>query len=130
MSLPLLHSRTGARMSPSGAWLIAIGLAILISAAWIPGVPVVTAMAIIALGATNATFARFHGSPALCPVLLLHAVTYLSLYALFVGATLHAAADASTAGLGLGPSLDLAVSVLPLAVAMQRMGGVLSRRAA
>ena len=79
-------------------------------------------------GATNATLARFQGSPALCPVLLLHAVTYLSLYALLIGATLHAAAAASTAGLGLGRSLDLAVSLLPMAVALQRMGGILSRR--
>jgi hypothetical protein len=128
MSLPLLHSRTGARPSPSGAWQIAIGLAILISAAWFPIAPVVTAMAITALGATNATFARFQGSPALGPILLLHAVTYLSLYALLIGATLHAAAVASTAGLGVGRSLDLAVSLLPMAIALQRMGGMLFRR--
>ena len=74
-------TREPAHTSPSGAMQIAFGLAILISFAWFPLAPVVTAMAIIALGATNATLARFQGSPALCPVLLLHAVTYLSLYA-------------------------------------------------
>jgi hypothetical protein len=82
-------------------------------------------MAILALGATNAMLARFLGTPALCSVLLLHAATYLSLYALFLGATLHAAAAASTIGLDLWQSLDLAVSLLPMAVAAQRVTGAL-----
>jgi hypothetical protein len=82
-------------------------------------------MAILGLGTTNATLTRFHRSAALCPVLLLHAATYLCLYALFLGATLHAAAAASTAGLGLWQSLDLAVSLLPMAVAAQRVTSAL-----
>ena len=54
-----------------------------------PGAPVVTAMAIIALGATETTLARFRGNGAFLPVVVLHSTIYASLYALFVGATLN-----------------------------------------
>lgn len=106
---------------------MAIGLAILLAATLWPAMPVVTAMAILGLGATNATLARFRGTPALVPIVLLHAATYVGLYSLFIGATLHAAGATSTVNLGPWAALDLAVSVFPMAIAMQRMGAMLSR---
>jgi hypothetical protein len=124
----LLQFRLRTPAETSGAPLIALGLAVLLASTWIPIAPVLTAMAILALGATNITLARFHGSPALYPVLLLHAGTYLTLYALFLGASLHATAAASTAGPDLWQVFDLAVSIIPMAAAAQRMGGMLSRR--
>ena len=101
--------------------LIAVGLMMLFAAPWISAMPVVTAMAILALGATDATLARFRGAPAIVPVLLMHAATYIGLYSLFIGATLHAAAAASPAGLGLWAALDLAASSLPMAITLQHI---------
>lgn len=114
------------RASATGAASIAFGLSILILAAWIPSLPVITAMAILTLGATDATLARFRGTAALYPVMLLHAATYALLYALFIGATLHATnAAASTASLSRWVLFDLAASTLPMALAVQRIVGAL-----
>ena len=121
----LRNSRSALPTSSSGVLLIAIGLAVLILAAWIPALPVVTAMAILTLGATDATLARFHGTRALRPVILLHVATYATLFALFIGATLHAVGAASTASLSRWMLFDLAVSALPMAVAAQRIVGAL-----
>lgn len=107
--------------------LIAAGLAMILAAAWVPAMPVVTAMAILTVGATEATLARFRGSPAVVPVLLMNVATYVSLYGLFIGATMHAAAAASPVGLGLWAALDLAASVLPMAVVLHRSAKTLSR---
>ena len=108
--------------------LIAIGLAMLLAAAWWPAIPVITAMSILGLGATDATLVRYRGTPALVPIVLLHAATYVGLYGLFIGATLHAAGTVSPAGLGLWSALDLAASAFPMAIAMQCVGAMLSRR--
>ena len=76
--------------SPStGVWLIAVGLAGVFLAKYWPSFPVLTAVAAIALGATDATIARYRRSPALFGVVLLHAMTYATLYTLFAGAVLH-----------------------------------------
>lgn len=101
--------------------LIAAGLAMIVTAAWVPAMPVVTAMAILALGATDATLDRFRNTPAIVPILLMHATIYVGLYGLFIGATLHAAAAASPASLGFGAALDLAASSLPMAVTLQHI---------
>jgi hypothetical protein len=111
----------------TGPRMIAVGLAILIAAAWIPELPVVTAVAILTLGATNAVIARFRASPALVAAVLLHAAAYVGLYALFIGATLYAGAHPSAHGLGASAICDLAVSTLPMAVALQRMATTLAR---
>jgi hypothetical protein len=96
--------------------LIVAGLLVLVAAAWRPAVPAVTGMALVALGATGATIARFRGTAALAPVSLAHLAIYGGLYALFVGAELHAAARAN-AGIGLAVVIDLAASVWPMAAA-------------
>jgi len=116
--------RVGTHRAAFGPWLIAIGLTILIAAAWIPLLPVVTAMAFLTLGATDATLSRFQNTQVLRPILFLHAATYAMLYGLFVGAVLHASASD---GLGLGVQFDLAASILPMAFAAQRVGGTFLR---
>jgi hypothetical protein len=121
-----LHSQI-ASLAELSAPLIAVGLTILIAAVWIPALPVVTAMALLALGATNATLRRFRRSPTLVPALVLHATTYVGLYALCIGATLHAATNPSAQGLGASETLDLAASTLPMAVALQRIGAMFAR---
>jgi hypothetical protein len=119
MQLKTFQSRA-ASFADSSASLIAVGLAFLIAGSWMPALPVVTAMAILALGATNATIARFSSSPSLVPVALLNAATYLALYGLFIGATLYAATAASTASVSAWTVLDLAASTLPMAAVLHR----------
>ena len=106
--------------------LIGVGLAILLASNWIPALPVITALAVLALGATDATIARFNRSPALVPVLLLHATTYTALYGLFVGATFYAAVSVGQS-IGAWHVLDIGASALFMAIALQRTGGMLSR---
>lgn len=83
--------------------------------------PIVTAMAIIALGATDALITRFRNSAAAFPVLALHGMTYLLLYALFIGARLHMPAAAPTPGVSTSAMLDVAASAFPMAVAIRRI---------
>jgi hypothetical protein len=101
--------------------LVGVGLATLIVSSGWSGAPVLTAMAIIALGATEITSARFQGTNALLPVMSVHAVVYCWLYLLFVGGTLHAASVTSTAGLSIWKVLDLAASLLIAAIAALRI---------
>ena len=105
--------------------LIAAGLATLLAAAWFPAMPVVTAMAILTLGATDSTLARFRGTPAIVPVILLHTAAYVTLYVLFLGAALHAATATAAAGPSVWATLDLAASAVPMAIAIQRIAGCL-----
>jgi hypothetical protein len=109
LSAPALN----ARWAPT---LIAIGLAQLAAGIAWPTVPIVTALALVALGATLATIDRFRTSPVLPPVLLLHSAVYGSLYILFIGASFDAAMRAD-APMGWPSVVDLAVS-MPLAVAV------------
>jgi hypothetical protein len=109
----------------AGPRLIAIGLPILIAATWIPSLPVLTAMAVLALGTTYATLVRFRYSPLLVPVLVIHAATYATLYALFVGAALHAGSRAASSPFSLVDSLDLVLSWLFLVVAARQIWTVL-----
>jgi hypothetical protein len=77
---------------------------------WWPAAPAVTAFALVAMGATRATVERFRGSPALVPTMVVHLAVYGSLYAIFVGATIHAAMR-TDAGIGFPAAIDLAGSV-------------------
>ncbi len=96
--------------------------------AWWPGAPVVTAMAIIALGATYAAIDRYNRGTLMLPVVILQATTYAALYGLFIGATLHAGATRPTASLSGWTLLDLAFSTIPMAVALQHIVSCLRRR--
>jgi hypothetical protein len=104
--------------------LIGVGLLLLFASVSWPMTPVMTGMALIGLGATGATIERFRRSPAFVPVLVTHLAIYGGLYALFVGASLHAATQ-SDAGIGLSAAIDLAASLGPAAVAVGLVGDVL-----
>ena len=112
-----LFGRTVA-LTHAGPPLILAGLAALILVTAFPEVPAITALSILTLGATNATLDRFRNAPAITTALLLHAATYIAVYTLFIGATLYAAA---TGALGTLVALDLALSILPMAIAAQRV---------
>jgi hypothetical protein len=117
-----------AELSHSGPPLIFAGLAALILFAAIPKVPALTALSILTLGATNATLDRFRNSAAIVHALLLHAATYAGLYALFIGATLHAAAGTHGGALGSFQAVDVAASFLPTAVSIMQIAIALRRQ--
>jgi hypothetical protein len=102
------------RAAEHGPALVALGLAILIVAAWWPAVPATTGMALVALGATHATIVRFRG---FSTVVVLHATIYVMLYALFCGAACHSMAVRT--GSDALRVLDLVVSVWPMAAAVR-----------
>lgn len=84
-----------------------------------PDLPAATGMALVALGATQVTLARFRGTAAIVPVTLLHLAAYGGLYTLFVGATLHAATTRPNAMLGAAATADIALSIVPIGLALQ-----------
>ena len=129
MGRTLLHSQVALPTATAGPLLIAVGLGGVLASIWLPAVPVVTAMAILVLGATDATFVRFRHSPALPAIVLLHAAAYTALYGLFLGATLHAAATASVSGVSTSTwaACDAAVSIYPMAIAIRQTCAGLSR---
>jgi hypothetical protein len=60
-------------------------------------------------------------------VLLLHAATYAGLYALFIGATQHAAAETRGGGMGFFQAADLVTSIAIMAVSLRRIAVALRR---
>ena len=98
------------RAGRSAPAFIAAGLAILLTATWWPAMPVVTAMALVALGATATTIARLRGAAAFRTLMAAHLFVYVSLYLLFVGAVCHAALTGPQDGLTFLQGLDLGVS--------------------
>jgi hypothetical protein len=115
------------RNTQLGPVLIGIGLAILLIAAYWPSAPVVTAMAIIALGATHVMTTRFSASTAALPIMVLHGLTYVLFYTLFVGSRLHVPTSAPAPSVSTLTLLDLAASALPMTVAVSRIWGCLRR---
>jgi hypothetical protein len=112
--------------SPSaGPWFIAAGLSMLLACVLCPVIPAVTAMAIVTLGATLATLVRFRQSPAIATLMLLHAAVYLSLYVTFVCAVLYKPVEAYSHALSVFTALDLAASIVPIALALQAVGSAL-----
>jgi hypothetical protein len=101
------------RLAPTA---MAFGVAwLLIGTLW-PGTPVVTAMALVTLGATGALVARLR-PPHSLPVLAAHAFVYGGLYAIFVAAELHAANAASGPRLSWLVLVDVALSIVPMLAA-------------
>lgn len=109
------------RIEPArhGSGLIGIGLAIQIAATWWPAAPVVTAMSLVALGATALTIARVCRHWAAAFVLALHLTIYVGLYLLFVGALCHAATAGPRPGWHSWQMLDLGLSIWPMALALR-----------
>ncbi|HVT29332.1 MAG TPA: hypothetical protein VHE81_15050 [Lacipirellulaceae bacterium] len=119
MRMRVFPPNIGSRYFESPPALIGLGLAFLLAAMWWPHTPVLTATALIALGATDSAMARFKSSTLLMPILILQTSIYAALYGLLIGATLHAAALRSTTGVGGWTALDLALSSIPMAIALQ-----------
>lgn len=104
---------------------IAIGLALLLLGSFSPNAPIVTGLAIIATGATEATALRTRLSASTVPLMLIHGTTYATLYALFVGARLHAALAAPGTGASNFAVFDVAVSILPMVFAARQFSSSL-----
>jgi hypothetical protein len=119
--IPFLRTPSASTEIFSTAW-IGAGLALLFTSSWLPNVPVVTAMALIALGATEITLARLRDTSTCLPLIILHGTVYASLYALFVGARLAAAAGHSTGpSLGHVAAFDVVTSLIPAVLVTQRL---------
>ncbi len=117
-------SRLPSGFAAGPAW-IAVGLLLMIVAVVFPDAPIVTAVAIIALGVTEVTIARTPRSASTIPILILHALCYALLYALFAGSRLHQSLEAPTTTLSVFTTLDLALSLLPMAIALKRISSCL-----
>lgn len=105
------------RTSRGGPRWIAAGLVILLTGACWPAVPVVTAMALVALGATKTVIARFRDSNALRSAIAAHLFAYASLYLLFLGAVCHAGMTGPEDGLTFLQGIDVGVSAGLMTVA-------------
>jgi hypothetical protein len=99
----------------------------LLAAAWCPAVPVVTAMALIALGATAVVIDRCRRAAAWRGVAALHLTVYTSLYLLFVGAMYHAAFTATQDGFTLLQRIDLAASAAIMVLVVRLSLAVVTR---
>ncbi|HEY4231900.1 MAG TPA: hypothetical protein VGM76_00610 [Lacipirellulaceae bacterium] len=116
MRLPLLKLPVVNQSDSWGPAWIGIGLGVLVAGAWLSAVPVVTAMALVALGATTVTVDRFRGRSRADLVVVLNLLVYCSLYALFFGTMLHQARAGATRQLGPLAAMDLVASAWPLAL--------------
>ena len=115
MRLPLPLPPAVSRSTSWGPAWIGIGLGLLVASFWSPAVPVVTPMALVALGATAATTDRFRGMSYGYLIIVLNLTVYCGLYALFVGATLHAAGTRAGHQIGALRVMYLIASAWPMA---------------
>ena len=118
MRASFLPSRTRSSDSVRAPALIAVGFAVLLASTWWTQAPVVTAMALVALGATSATTALRRTATTTSVVTAVHLFIYLNLYFLFVGAVCHAATLAG--GVTFLSGLDFGASVVPMAIMVRR----------
>jgi hypothetical protein len=102
-----------------GPGLIALGLLALLAAEYWSWIPIITGVALIALGATLAVHSRFRSSPALPTLVAAHLLVYLSLYFLFLGAVFHAAFAKPTVSMPPLQCVDLGLSIVPMVAAIR-----------
>jgi hypothetical protein len=117
----ILESFHRSESSQLGPALIGAGLVSLLAVSRWPDAPVLTPLALITLGATQITLARFRGSASLVSVAIVHGAIYAGLYGVFVGAVLHTAMFSSTPGINASRALDLVASAVPMALALMRI---------
>jgi hypothetical protein len=124
-----IDNTESAMRSNAAAAMIALGLGFLVAAAWWPAAPAVTAMALVALGATALALPRLLQLQ-FAPVLIMaHLIVYGSLYFLFVGAVRHGATAGAQLGWHFWQSLDVAASVGPMAWAVgSALAAIFSRK--
>ncbi|MCI0334131.1 MAG: hypothetical protein L0228_13010 [Planctomycetes bacterium] len=99
--------------------LIGLGVVMLLMQLCWPLLPVATAVALIALGATFANIARRHRSVSLRAALAVHLFIYISLYLLFIGAICDAAMRGQQDGLSLLQTIDLGLSAGVMALVVR-----------
>ena len=99
------------------AFLVSLGLTLLIASSFWARTPVITAIAIVTLGATDLTIQRFRRSTAYLGVIVLHAITYTGLYGTMVGARIHASASSPYPGMIAWLVADFTCSILPICLA-------------
>src|SRR5262245_44368275 len=121
LQIPMSAGSSHISSNALGPTWITVGLAIMLVGAFYPNAPMVTAIGLIALGATEVIVSRRHGPSSVTPLILLHATTYALLYALFIGARLHMPAAAPASSLAALTLLDLAASTLPMTLAFRRV---------
>jgi hypothetical protein len=105
--------------SKQGPTLIAVGLVMLLAAEYWSRIPVISGMALIAMGATVAIASRFRYSSALPALVTTQLFVYLILYMLFVGAVLNAVFAKSHGGMTLFQVVDLGLSIVPMTAAIR-----------
>jgi hypothetical protein len=91
---------------------------------WWSHAPVLTAIAIVSLGATDLTIERFRRSAAYFPILLLHALTYACLFGAMAGARIQATAS-GVDGVSGWILADLATSIVPMSLAFRAIAAAL-----
>ena len=99
---------------------IGIGLIVLITAGAMPLAPVVSAMALIALGTTEITIERYWNKATFAASLLVHCLVYGTLYTLFVCVKLENA-HIDRAPINPIVALDVLASLVPLTIALRRV---------
>ena len=120
MRLPLPLPHVAFRSAWKGPEWIGVGVAILLLNGLWPAVPVVTAMALVALGATAVTLKGFGDAPQGTLIVAFNLLVYCGLYAIFVGASLHQFSLRPDHRPGVLTLFDLATSVWPMAIVIQR----------
>jgi hypothetical protein len=118
---PAIFTRFRVKRAQAAPVLIALGVALLLGHAAQPVLPVLTAVALVSLGASITTITRLNGSPSLRLALAAHLFCYAAIYLLFVGAVLDGSLRGPQAtSLTFAQSLDLSVSA-GLMAALTRM---------
>jgi hypothetical protein len=127
MRRSILSFPAGMRSAIKGPECIGIGLAILMLNGLWPVVPVLSAMALVALGATSVTVRRLCTTRNAAFLVALNLLVYCGLYILFVGATLHLAFVVGHQ-LGALAAIDLVLSAVPLGMAVNQTCSALGVR--
>lgn len=128
MRRSILSFPDGMRSAIKGPECIGVGLAILMLNGLWPVVPVLSGMALVALGATSVTAKRFCAARNGAFFVPLNLMVYCGLYILFVGATLHQAFGGGHR-FGLLAEIDLVLSAVPLGMAVDQTCSALGVRA-
>jgi hypothetical protein len=100
----------------AGPLCIAGGLGLVLAHLSWPALPVLSGIALIALGSTNATL-RFGDRCRCRPIVAAHLIVYANLYLVFLGSMCHASTVGPRVGLNWWQAADVLLSIAPMAVA-------------
>ncbi len=113
-----------------GTLQIAVGLVALTASAYVPALPVLSAMALVAAGATAALCTRLAYSQHAALAIAAHLCVYVSLYSIFVGAVIHEALSGAQKGIAGLWMIDFGASVVLIAMALRKAVGTILGSAA